>query len=48
VQHRAALGGVDLLTAEHGVDALAEADRRRQLEQQPQGFSRDSVLGIVE
>ena len=48
VQHRALLGGVDLLAAEHGVDALAQARLLGELQQQGQGFVGDAVLGIVE
>ena len=35
VQHRAVLGDVDLLAAEHGVDALAQARLLGELQQQP-------------
>ena len=48
VEHRALLRGVDLLAAEHGVDALAQARLLRKLQQQGQGFVGDAVLGIVE
>ena len=48
VEHRALLGGVDLLAAEHGVDALAQARLLGKLQQQGQGFVGDAVLGVVE
>ena len=48
VKHRALLGDVDLLAAEHGVDALAQARLLGELEQQRQGLVGDAVLGIVE
>ena len=48
VQDRALLRDVDLLSAKHGVDALAQAGLVRQLQQQLQRFVGDAVLGIVE
>ena len=48
MQHGALLRGVDLLAAEHGVDALAQARLLGELEQQPQGLVGDPVLGVVE
>ena len=48
VQHRALLRDVDLLAAEHGVDALPQAGLLRQLQQQFQRLVGDAVLGIIE
>ena len=48
VKHRALFRDVDLVAAEHGVDALAQARLLGQLKQQFQGFVGDPVLGIVE
>ena len=48
VQHRAAFGDVDLLAAEHGVAPALHAALPGQLEQQPEGFVGDAVLGVVE
>ena len=48
VQHRALLGDVDLVAAEHRLDALAQPGLLGQLQQQPQGLVGDPVLRIVE
>ncbi len=39
---------VDLLAAEHGVDALPQAGLLRQLQKEPERLVGDAVLGIVE
>ena len=48
VQHRAVLGDVDLVAAEHGVDTVLQPGLVGELEQQPQSLVGDPVLGIVE
>ena len=49
VQHGAVLGEVDLVAAEHGVDALrAGPHSSAELEQQPQRLVGDAVLRVVE
>ena len=48
VQHGAVLGDVDLLAAEHGVDALAQAALRGEVQQQAQRLVGDAVLGVVQ
>ena len=48
VQHRAVLGDVDLLAAEHRVDPLAQARLLGQLQQQLQRLVGDAVLRVVE
>ena len=48
VQHRTLLGDVDLLAAEHGVDARAQPRLLGEREQQPQGLVGDAVLRVVE
>ncbi len=48
VQDRAILGDVDVLAAEHGLDALDEASLPGEVPQQPQGLVGDAVLGVVE
>ena len=48
MQHGAVLREVDLLPAEHGVDALAQAGFRRQLQQELEGFVGDAVLGVIQ
>jgi hypothetical protein len=48
VKHRAVLGHVDLVAAEHGVDASAQPGALGQIEQQPQGLVGDEVLRVVE
>jgi hypothetical protein len=48
VQHCPALGDVDLLAGEHGVDALAQARLLREPQQQAQRVVGDAVLRIVE
>ena len=48
MQHRAVLGDVDLLAAEHGVDAAAQAGFLGQLQKQLQRFVGDAVLRVVE
>src|SRR5579883_1550369 len=48
VEHGALLGRVDLVAAEHGLDPLAQAGRRGERAQQPQGLVHDPVLGVVE
>ena len=42
------LGDIDLLAAEHGVDAPPQAGFFRQLQKQLHGFVGDTVFGIVE
>src|SRR5262249_48826923 len=42
------LGDVDLLAAEHGVDAVAQAGGLGELDQQPHGLVGDAVLRVVE
>ena len=48
VQDGAAFRDVDLLAAEHGIDARAQAALVGQREQQPQGLVGDAVLREVE
>ena len=48
VKNRAVLGHVDLVAAEHRVDAIAQPRLFRQLPQKTQGFVRDPVLRVVE
>ena len=48
VQHGAVLGDVDLIAAEHGVDALAQAALRGEVQQQTQRLVGDAVLGVVQ
>ena len=48
VQHGAVLGDVDLVAAEHRVDALAQAGLVGQLQQQPQRLVGDAILRVVE
>ena len=48
VQHRAVLGDVDLLAAEHRVPQPGTPRRGGQLAQQPQRLVGDQVLGVVE
>ena len=48
MQHGALLRDVDLVAAEHGVDALAQAGLLGELKQQAQRLVGDPVLGIVE
>ena len=48
VQDRTVLGHVDVVAAEHRVDALAEARLDREVEQQPEGLVGDAVLRVVE
>ena len=48
VQHGAILGDVDLVAAEHGVDARAQAGFSGQLHEQLEGFVRDAVLRVIE
>ena len=48
VEHRAILGNIDLVAAEHRVDALAQAAVRREIQQQLQRFVGDAVLGVVQ
>jgi hypothetical protein len=48
VQHRALLGGVDLLAAKHGVDSRPQARFLGQFEEKLDGFSGDAVLRVVE
>ena len=47
MQHGAALGNVDLLAAEHRVDALAQPRLLRKLDEQLYGFVGDAILGVV-
>ena len=48
VQHGAILGDVDLVAAEHRVDALTQARPAGQLEEQTHGLVGDAVLRVVE
>ncbi len=48
VQHGAVLGEVDLLTAVHRIDALAEPGLLGELDEQAHRLVRDAVLGVVE
>jgi hypothetical protein len=48
MQDRALLGYVDLLAAEHGVDAGSQAGFFRELKKQPEGFIDNPVLGVIE
>ena len=48
VQHGALLGDVDLVSAEHRVDALAQSAVLRQRHQQAQRLIGDAVLGVVQ
>ena len=48
VQDGAVFGDVDLLAAEHGVDACFQARFLGQLQQQPQRLVGDAVLGVIE
>src|SRR5262245_49506143 len=47
VQHSAVLGDVDLVAAEHRVDALAQTGLLGQFSEQPHCFFRDAVLRVV-
>ena len=48
VQHGAVFGDVDLVAAEHGVDARAQAGFLGQLHEQPERLVGDAVLRVVE
>ena len=48
VQHGAVLGEVDLVPAEHGINAVAQAGFLGQLHEQLEGPAGDAVLGVVE
>ena len=48
MQHGPVLGDVDRLAAEHGVPALLQAGLLGQLQEQPDGFAGDPVLGVVQ
>ncbi len=48
VQHGPPLGDVDLLAAEHGVDAGAQPHRLGQADEQAKGLVGHAVLGVVE
>ena len=48
VQHRAVFGDVDLIPAEHRVDALAQAALLGEIEQQFERLVGDAVLGVVQ
>src|SRR4030095_132458 len=48
MQDLALLGHIDLLAAEHGVDALAQSAHCGELEQQGQRLVGDVMLGVVE
>src|SRR5262245_29028412 len=47
VQHSAILGDVDLVAAEHRVDALAQTALLGQFGEQPHRFFRDAVLRVI-
>jgi hypothetical protein len=44
VQHGTILRDVDMFTAEHGIDPLAQTALAGQLQQKPQGLVGDSIL----
>src|SRR6516165_8621750 len=48
MKHRALLRCIDLVAAEHGVDAIPQARLLGKLKQQSHGFVGDPILGIVE
>ena len=48
VQHGAVFGDVDLVAAEHGVDARAQAGLLGQSKQEPERFVGDAVLGVIQ
>ena len=48
VQHSPVLGDVDALSAEHGVDALAQAGLLGEVDQQLERLIRDAILRVVE
>ena len=48
MQYGALLGDVDGVSAEHGVDAIAQAAIFDERDQQAQGLGGDAVLGVVE
>lgn len=48
MQDRALLGYVDLFAAEHGVDAGSQTGFLRELKKEPEGFSDNPVLGVIE
>ena len=48
VQHGAVLGDVDLVAAEHRVDALAQARLLGQLQQQLERLVGDAILRVIE
>ena len=48
MKHRASLGYVDLVTAEHGIDTSAQPDGVSQIDQQPKALAGDAVLRIVQ
>ena len=48
VQHGAIFGDVDLVAAEHGVDAAAQAALFGQAQQEAERFVGDAVFGVIE
>ncbi len=48
MQHGTLLGDIDLLAAEHGGDALAQVRRLGQLQEQLDGLTGNTVLGVVQ
>ena len=48
VQHGAVLGHVDLVAAEHRVDAVAQPAFVREVDEKPHGVVSDAMLGVVE
>src|SRR5262249_40084550 len=47
MQHSAVLGDVDLVAAEHRVDALAQTTLLGQFSEQPHRFFRDAILRVI-
>jgi hypothetical protein len=48
VQDRTVFRDVDLLAAEHGVNALAQAGFIGELQEQLEGFVSDAVLRVIQ
>ena|SRR5438876_1614011 len=48
MEHSALLGDIDLLPLEHGIDALTQARRRCQFQEQTDGFVSHAVLRVVQ
>ena len=48
MQHRPLFRDVDLLATEHRIDARAQADRLRQIDEEAEGLAGDAVFRIIE